>query len=277
MFLINAFDLVTFPHDSRRNYYSDPFRHHLVSVYVALRNCTTMALVDFYQPAVLHKPSRYHAGSPADHSHPGSMPAATQTSSRSPAVEQDQTGAPFPRSTQPVPKMPKWGRGATQSAPHLTPASRGTPIVGQLMHAMVGDLKGEEHRQKQMGPQPPRVLYAQDAVFGSDSTHGKVASLFDEAGIINGEYKCERRTLRIIFAFVSSFGGCGRSWMDIAQVLFDVTCGTCFQFVHWSPNSRCSSLPMAVRTRWDSAPGPEPEQHHVSGYRGESLRGVSRF
>ena len=44
----------------------------------------------------------------------------------------------------------------------------------------------------------PQVLYAQDVVFNSDSTHEKVASLFDNAEFANGEYKYEPRTLRLI-------------------------------------------------------------------------------
>ena len=71
----------------------------------------------------------------------------------------------------------------------------------------------------------PRVLFAQDVVFDSNSTHQKVASLFDEAEFANGEYMYERRTLRIIV----------QEWLyplktltnvkDIAQVLLDVGCG----------------------------------------------------
>jgi len=123
----------------------------------------------------------------------------------------------------------------------------------------------------------PRVLYAQHVVFGSDSTHKDVAGLFDEAEIINGEYKYERRTLRIIIQERLYPLEELMNVKDIAQVLLDVACGTCFQSVHLSPHSRCSSSPVAVRARRDPAPGPESDQHHVSNHQGEGLRGANRL
>jgi len=74
----------------------------------------------------------------------------------------------------------------------------------------------------------PRVLYAQDIVFGSDSTHEEVASLFGGGHIINGEYKYEQRTLRIIIQERLYPLTELTDVKDIAQVLLDVACGTCF-------------------------------------------------
>jgi len=96
-----------------------------------------MALVDFYQLAVLHKLFRCHAGSPTHRSHTSSMPTDTQMSSRSPSVEQDQPGTSFPLPTQPEPETPKRNCNATQSDLRMTPTALGTPAMRQLMHPMV--------------------------------------------------------------------------------------------------------------------------------------------
>jgi len=147
-FIINAFDLTTFPHGSPSNP-SDTPRHHFVSVRVAFGVCPTMALVDFYQLAVLHKLSRCNAGSPTHLSHTGSMPTDTQMSSRSPSIEQDQPGTSFPLPTQPEPKTPKRNRNATQSDLRMTPAALGTPAMRQLMHPMVQPPKLKSSRYEE--------------------------------------------------------------------------------------------------------------------------------
>ena len=71
----------------------------------------------------------------------------------------------------------------------------------------------------------PRVLFAQDVVFDSDSTNGKIASLFDDGEFVDKEYKYERRTLRIIIQErlypVKSL----TKAKDVAQVLLDAGCG----------------------------------------------------
>jgi len=71
---------------------------------------------------------------------------------------------------------------------------------------------------------PPGVLFAQDLVFGSDSTQEKVAKLFGDAVFVDEEYKYERRTLRIIIQErlypLKKLAG----MKDIAQVLLDVAC-----------------------------------------------------
>ena len=71
----------------------------------------------------------------------------------------------------------------------------------------------------------PQVLFAQDMVFDSNSTHGKVASLFDNAEFFNGGYEYERRTLRIIIQERLYPLKTLTNARDIAQVLLDVICG----------------------------------------------------
>ena len=79
----------------------------------------------------------------------------------------------------------------------------------------------------------PQVLFAQDVVFDSDSTHEKVASLFDNAEFVDEEYKYERRTLRIIIQERLHPLKTLTKAKDIAQVLLDVACSTYFPFAYW--------------------------------------------
>jgi len=72
----------------------------------------------------------------------------------------------------------------------------------------------------------PGVLFAQDVIFDPDSTHEKVARLFDDAEFVGGEYKYERRTLRIIIQERLYPLKTLTDVRDIAQVLVDVACGT---------------------------------------------------
>ena len=73
----------------------------------------------------------------------------------------------------------------------------------------------------------PHLEFSQSINFDSRSTHGKVASLFNNAKFANGKYDYEERTLRIIVQ--------GRLYplktltdvKEIAQVLLDVACGMC--------------------------------------------------
>ena len=171
-------------------------------------------------------------------------------------------------------KSPKWK--GIDLVVKISWASSGWGVESEFVDKAASEAKsttGDKWALKHL----PRVLYAQDVAFGSDSTHERVARLFDGAEFINGEYKYEQRTLRIIIQERLYPLKELTNVKDIAQVLLDVACGTYFRFVYWSPVTRhlhCSSSPVAVRTRLDSAPGPEPEQHHVSNHRGESLRGV---
>ena len=108
-----------------------------------------MALVDFYQLAVLHNLSRGHGGAPPGRSHPPSMSAATQSSSRSPAVEPDQPSPFFPFSTQFVPKTPERKHNATRSTPNLTPTSDGTSVLQRLRRAADQPQKCESSKYEQ--------------------------------------------------------------------------------------------------------------------------------
>jgi hypothetical protein len=76
----------------------------------------------------------------------------------------------------------------------------------------------------------PKVLYAQDVVFDSDSTYERVASLFDDAKIDNGEYTYERRTLRIIIQERLYPLKELTKVKDVGQVLLDVACGMLLRF-----------------------------------------------
>ena len=71
----------------------------------------------------------------------------------------------------------------------------------------------------------PRVLFAQDVVFDSNSTHGKIASLFHNAEFDGKKYEYERRTLRIIIQERLYPVKTLTKAKDVAQVLLDTGCG----------------------------------------------------
>ena len=73
----------------------------------------------------------------------------------------------------------------------------------------------------------PRIVFSQDVEFDEDSTHGKVAKLFENAEFVNGEYEYEGRTLRIILQERLYPLKTLTSVRDIAQVLLDVACSMC--------------------------------------------------
>jgi hypothetical protein len=74
----------------------------------------------------------------------------------------------------------------------------------------------------------PQIFFAQDVAFRSDSTHEKVASLFDNAKFVgDGEYTYERRALRIIVQERLYPLKTLTNVRDIAQVILDVVCGMC--------------------------------------------------
>jgi len=83
-----------------------------------------MALVDFYQLAVLYNLSCRDEGVLSNRSHPPPMPPANP----------DQPGSFLLRSIQPVPKTPERKRDATLSAPNQTPMSHGTSTLQKLEH-----------------------------------------------------------------------------------------------------------------------------------------------
>jgi len=91
----------------------------------------------------------------------------------------------------------------------------------------------------------PQVLFAQDVIFDSDSTHEKVASLFDDAEFVGEKYKYERRTLRIIIQERLYPLETLTNVKDIGQVLLDVLCSTHFSFA-----SRSSHTHAGLVHRW---------------------------
>ena len=96
-----------------------------------------MALVDFYQLAVLHNLSRDDVGVLSNHSHLP-MPTATPSSSCSPAVRPGQTHpSPF-SATQPAPKTPEREYKPAHSVPNLTPAALESPILQKLQSGTDG-------------------------------------------------------------------------------------------------------------------------------------------
>ena len=90
----------------------------------------------------------------------------------------------------------------------------------------------------------PQVLFAQDVVFGSDSTHERVAKLFENAEFVDPDcdFKYERRTLRIIVQERLYPLDTLTDVKDIAQVLLDVACGTCFFSSSWVLCTHCGSV-----------------------------------
>ena len=77
----------------------------------------------------------------------------------------------------------------------------------------------------------PQVLFAQDVALGRNSAHSKVERVFKKAELANGEYKYERRTLRIIVQERLRPLKTLTNVRDIAQVLLDVGCGMWFDSV----------------------------------------------
>ena len=77
----------------------------------------------------------------------------------------------------------------------------------------------------------PRVHYAEDVVFDSNSTLGSVARLCENAKFENGGYVYERRTLRIIIQEQLYPLKSLTNVKDIGQAFLDVACGTRFASV----------------------------------------------
>jgi len=109
-----------------------PVSPPLVLICVALRHYPDMALVDFYQLAVLHKLSLRDAGVFSNRSHPPPMSPDTSSSSRSPAIEPDQTRSFLTPSTQFGLKTPERKRDATRPIPDPTPISLGTSVLQKM-------------------------------------------------------------------------------------------------------------------------------------------------
>jgi len=90
----------------------------------------------------------------------------------------------------------------------------------------------------------PRVLFAQDVDLGLDSTHERVAKLLEKAEFVDPSHKFayERRTLRIIVQERLYPLNTLTQVEDVAQVLLDVACGTCFCSPSWASCTHCSSV-----------------------------------
>jgi Fungal protein kinase len=110
----------------------------------------------------------------------------------------------------------------------------------------------------------PRVYRTIDKDFDPDSTPELVALLFDKAEIVNGKFKYERRTLRIILQERLNHLKTLRNVRDIGQVFLDVACSACASVSAVRMRSRLPSSPLALGRGWDSPPRPQSQQHHVS-------------
>jgi len=91
-----------------------------------------MALVDFYQLAVLYNLSRGDVGVPSNRSRPPPMPTTTSSSSRSSATESGQTYSPLSSTTQFKLKTPDRKPNATRPVADPTPIALGTSILQKL-------------------------------------------------------------------------------------------------------------------------------------------------
>ena len=88
-----------------------------------------MALIDFYQLAVLYNLSRKDADVLSNRSHPPPMSTTTPPSSRSSPVDSDQAGTSLPLPAQFGSKTPKHKRDATHPIPDPTPMGRGSSAL----------------------------------------------------------------------------------------------------------------------------------------------------
>ena len=79
----------------------------------------------------------------------------------------------------------------------------------------------------------PKVYYAEDVVFDRDSTLHSVARLFQNAQVVNGKFKYEPRTLRIIIQERLHPLKSLSNVRDIGQAFLDVACGMCFSLPHF--------------------------------------------
>jgi hypothetical protein len=99
---------------------------------VARSDYQAMALVDFYQLAVLYNLSRRDAGDLSNRSHPPPMSAIPPSSSRSSAANPDQSTSFLSPSTQFGLKTPERKPDATCSGPDPTPLSLRTSLLHKL-------------------------------------------------------------------------------------------------------------------------------------------------
>jgi len=91
-----------------------------------------MALVGFYQLAVLYNLSRGDVGVPPNRSHPPPMSTTSSSGSRSPTAESGQPYSPLSSTTQFGLKTPKRKPNATRPVPDPTPIALGTSVLQKL-------------------------------------------------------------------------------------------------------------------------------------------------
>jgi hypothetical protein len=109
-----------------------------------------MALVDFFQLAVLYNLSRGNAGFLSNPPHPSPMlEATTLTRSPSPSVDPDKTRSSHPISTQHTLKTPERKRAATRSVPYTTSVAAGTSIRRRQESASDRDEKYDRNDYRQ--------------------------------------------------------------------------------------------------------------------------------
>ena len=72
----------------------------------------------------------------------------------------------------------------------------------------------------------PNILYSKGVVFDQDSTLDSVARLFENAKFESGDYKYERRTLRVIIQERLTPLKTLKDVKDIGQVFVDIACST---------------------------------------------------
>ena len=87
-----------------------------------------MALLDFYQLAVLHNLSRADPGFPSTHSRPLCMAGTSPPRSPSPSAEPDEIYSPVSPAVQSQPKTPERNRSAVRLVSEVTPLSRGSSM-----------------------------------------------------------------------------------------------------------------------------------------------------
>jgi len=92
-----------------------------------------MALIDFYQLAVLFKLSCGNVGTPPNRSHLPPMPATTPSSSRSPSDQSSRVDPFISPSMQLVPKTPERKPDVTLPVQGHTPLTVGTSILQRLV------------------------------------------------------------------------------------------------------------------------------------------------
>ena len=77
----------------------------------------------------------------------------------------------------------------------------------------------------------PQILYSHDVVFEGDSPYADVEGLFDDPKFVNGEFKYEQRTLRVLIMERLDPLTTLTKARDVAQVLLDTACSGYFRLI----------------------------------------------